>query len=175
MHSSGAADSHRVSNQQEKECAMKQIPFITAVMVFATFATTSNLFAQIATVTDNTCVAVVQCANGNGDDGCNSTTFNVTSTGTYYLKMSVDDCASTVACKKCLAEAWIYENTTPPTQVHCGHSVCGESTCSPTVDNVQLAPTVFGYTLYCCKLNCPGVGTCADCGTACVARAELTK
>lgn len=125
-------------------------------------------FAQIATVTDNTCTAGQECAGQNGH-GCNTTTFTVTSNGTYTLTASIDECNGT-ACSLCLSEAYIYGTASQP--VACTYNECSGS-CSPRSTTCALS-TGITYTLYSCKIDCTGED-CTDCSTSCTARATVTR
>jgi hypothetical protein len=89
----------------------------------------------------------------------------------YYLVASIDECGSNPECAHCLSEVYIYSNSATPD--YCTHNACGFS-CEKSYVQVSLTANVT-YTLYVCKLACPGeTGDCDDCPETCTARATVT-
>jgi hypothetical protein len=128
-------------------------------------------FAQIATVTDNSCTDVNQQCEGPGSHGCTVTAFTVPTSGTYVLYASMDNCESCTTCN-CLAEAYIAQHGSTA-HIYCVHNDCGGS-CQTQHMNVTLDSGIT-YDLYACKTDCPGVVGCDDCYAAGAARATVTR
>ena len=139
--------------------------------VFLIFQFSMPAQAQIiASVTDNSCTAAIQCAGQSGH-GCNSTNFTA-STGTYRLTASIDECVETsTACRDCLAEAYIYKlGEEQGNYIACHHNSCGSS-CASQFTNVSLSSGIT-YVLFCCKIDCSN-DNCSPCASTCTARATV--
>jgi hypothetical protein len=138
---------------------------ITALVIGGSFLAMPS-FAQVATITDNTCTAASQCTAPT--IACNSTTFTVPTSGNYHLKATIDECGASTACANCFSDTYIYKQDNPPSLVICVHSGC----CSDQSGQVHL-DTGIEYILYCCKVGCGDGGDCSECGGSCTARATV--
>jgi hypothetical protein len=141
------------------------LPALLAIVCLALPSTHAQIMAQVS---DNTCTVWngTECTGYSGQ-GCNTTTFTLTSTTTVQLCVSLV-CDNGQNCPYCLSEAYICP-TTGSTCNTCIHSQC-DARCSPSCQNVTLS--AGSYTLYSCKLDC-GDDDCVNCPTSCTATATV--
>jgi hypothetical protein len=120
--------------------------------------------AQYITITDNTCTPGQQCAGTDGQ-GCNNTTFSLSTTRSARLCASIK--CITANGVHCLSVAYIYDmngNT-----VGCVHNECAIR-CDERCEYLILPPGI--YTLYSCKLDCLN-DDCSSCTDDCLATAQV--
>ncbi len=118
--------------------------------------------AQYFEVTDSTCTAGQECT-GQSDQGCNRTTFTLTSAGAVDLCASIQ--CTDANCSHCLAIAYIYDSQ--GSLERCVYNQCGNT---QSCEQVNL--TADTYTLYCCKLDCTQED-CSLCTDDYVAKARV--
>ena len=145
-----------------RSCFFPLLLSVTTILIFAVTGA-----AQIATVTDSTCVVASACVTGPSGHGCQGVQFSVPRTGTYLFAAQIDECQQG-QCADCVAEAWIVASYTPS---HCIHTGC----CAASTMQVTLTAGVT-YWLYCCKLDCDEHGDCIACrAETCTARAKVSE
>jgi hypothetical protein len=145
---------------------MIRILFILIAVTSLTISVQAQFCEISVSATDATCTTTDVCVDRN-DDGCVSTTFSVPCTDNYCVKIQTINCNGT-ECKKCMSEAYLYEND--GTFVICIHTGC-----STNCSDQQTCPalTAGSYKLYVCKINCSGEGSCEVCSASCQARASV--
>jgi hypothetical protein len=137
------------------------------VLMVLCFAIPSARAQILAEVTDNTCTVWTgaECTGYSGQ-GCNSTTFTLTSAKTVKLCASIN-CDNGQNCPYCLSVAYIYPVT--GSNYVCYHSLCDER-CTGYCHDVSLP--AGDYILYSCKLDCNNI-SCDNCPTTCTAKATV--
>ncbi len=137
---------------------------IRALLVFLVVLAASPVWAQFVEVTDNTCTEGIECA-GDSTQGCNSTTFSLTTDRNVRLCASIK--CTTSGCEYCRSVAYIYDSNNNLRR--CVYNHC-ETDCDEQCLSVDLP--AGNYTLYSCKLNCTGAN-CTSCTNDCVAKARV--
>ena len=116
---------------------------------------------------DATGVVAIVCTDATGHD-CGASSFEITKDHQLvYFTIALEQAEQKFG-SECLAEGYIYAEDGQ--LICCGHEACGEPSAGMSQSIVLKAGA---YTLYACKLNCPGSER-SNCDPQSVARATVS-